>query len=297
MLYFGDFVLEKTGTFQGKNRFKFYHITKNLLKQDTMNLGTKVFILLPVNDLAANIIFFEQLGYLRIADCQSTQSFSVLTDGKGYLLLDEGYFGGKGLVYFQPNIKKTLATLKNRGCTFSIKNHPNQKSLQATFTELNGTKIILSNHPLFQKLPVSPFSSPIKIGKLSELTITTQQIDDSLHFWKRMGFNCVFYRSWENKDFGSRIVLSDGLINIGIHQTNQFEGLKLTYLDSEMPQRIIEVKKSGIPTHFEMIPLKKKVFAAAGIAAPNGTELYLFQRKTYLDLMHFPKYKQKKITA
>ncbi|MGB0930212.1 MAG: hypothetical protein ACPGVB_05520 [Chitinophagales bacterium] len=263
-----------------------------------MNLGTQVFILLPVSNLTANIIFFEQLGYSRIADCQATESFSILTDGKTHLLLDEGYFGGKGIVYFQANINKTLTTLKSRGCTFSIKNHPNQESIQATFTEPNGTKIILSNHSIFQKLPVSSSSSfSLKIGQLSELTLTTLQIDDSLHFWKKMGFNCVFYRSWENKDFGSRAILSDGLINIGIHETNQFEGMKLTYLDSKMPQRIIEVKKSGIPTHFEMIPIKKKVFAAAGIAAPNGTELYLFKRKSYLDLMHFPEYKQKKITA
>lgn len=264
-----------------------------------MNLGTQVFILLPVNDLTANIDFFEQLGYVRVADCQTTESFSVLTDGKTHLLLDEGYFGGKGIVYFQPKINETLATLKSRGCAFSIKNHPNKESIQATFTEPNGTKIILSNHPIFQKLPTSASLSPtLNIGQLSELTITTtQQIDDSLHFWKRMGFNCVFYRSWENKDFGSRAILSDGLISIGIHETKQFEGMKLTYLDPEMPQRIIEVKKSGISTHFEMIPLKKKVYAAAGIVAPNGTELYLFMRKNYLDLMHFPEYTQKKVSA
>ena len=59
----------------------------------------------------------------------------------------------------------------------------------------------------------------------------------------------------------------------------------------------MNVKKSGIPISFEMIPLKKKVYAAAGIVAPNGTELYLFKRRNYLDLMHFPEYKQKRVSA
>ncbi len=263
-----------------------------------MNLGKQVFILLPVQDLTRNIQFFEQLGYVRVADCQATQSFSVLSDGKTHLLLDEGYFGGKGILYFQPKINETLAILKSRGCTFSIKNHPNQESLQATFAEPSGTKIILSNHSIFQKIPLLSFPSPLKIGKFSELTLTTPNIDTSLLYWKKLGFDCVFYRSWEDETFGSRAIVSDRHISVGLHQTEQFEGLKLTYLDSEMPQRIVEVKKSGIPTRFEMIPLKKKVYAAASIEAPNGTELYLFKRRNYLDLMHFPDtHQQKRISA
>ena len=261
-----------------------------------MILGKQVSILLPVNDRTANIDFFQSLGYVRVADCQAEHSFSVLIGGSINLILDEGYFGGKGLVYYQENINKNLETLKNRGCSFSIKKHPHQNSLQATFSEPNGTKIILTNHPIFKNLPL-PSSSSIKIGQIAELTLTTQQMDDSLNYWKTMGFSCVFYRSWEDEAFGSRAILSDGLISIGIHETNQFEGMKLTYLDKEMPQRIIEVKKLGIPTQFEMIPIKKKVFAAAGIQAPNGMDLYLFKRRNFLDLMHFPEYKQNRLSA
>ncbi|MEZ4885974.1 MAG: hypothetical protein R3E32_14665 [Chitinophagales bacterium] len=263
-----------------------------------MNLGQQVFILLPVHDRAANIDFFQSLGYIRVADCKAKQSFSVLTDGNTHLLLDEGYFGSKGIVYYQPLMNETLATLKDRGCSFCIKNHPNQDSIQATFADSNGTKIILSNHAIFQNLPLPvSASSALKIGQLAELSLTTHQMTDSLNFWKKMGFSCVFYRSWENEEFGSRAILSDGLISIGLHETEQFEGMKLTYLDNEMPERIIEVKKMGIPTTFEMIPIKKKVFAAVGIEAPNGTELYLFKRRNYLDLMHFPDDKQKRISA
>lgn len=254
-----------------------------------MILGKQVFILLPVNNKAANIDFFQSLGYRRVADCKAGLSFSVLSDGKTSIILDEGYFGGKGIVYYQPKIKNTLNTLKSRGCSFALKNHLNQSSFQATFTSPENTKIILTNHTIFQKLPL-PKPNSLKIGQLVELSITTSNMNESLHFWKRMGLSCVFFRSWEEEKYGSRAILSDDCISIGIHQTQQFKGMKLTYLDKDMPQRILEVKKSGTPTQFEMIPLRKKVYAAAGIQAPNGIELYLFKRRSYLDLMHFPEY-------
>ncbi|MGB1243630.1 MAG: hypothetical protein ACPG49_13965 [Chitinophagales bacterium] len=260
-------------------------------------MNKQVSILLPVNDRAANIDFFQSLGYVRIADCEAEQSFSVLTDGKIHLILDEGYFGGKGILYYQDNINKALNTLKSRGYSFAIQNHPNQDSLQASFTDPNGTKIILSNHPIFKKLPTPSNTSSLKIGRLLELTITTQQMDKSLNYWKKLGFSCVFYRSWDEDTYGSRAILSDGNINIGIHQTAQIEGMKLTYFDKEMQNHILEVKKMGIPTTFEMIAIRKKVFAAVGIQSPNGTELYLFKRRNYLDLIHFPDYSQKRIRA
>jgi len=262
-----------------------------------MITNKQVSILLPVNDRAANIDFFQSLGYVRVADCEAEQSFSVLTDGKMHLILDEGYFGGKGILYYQANMNQTMNTLKSRGCSFAIKKDPNQDSLQASFTDPNGTKIILSNHPIFKKIPTTSNSSSLKIGQLLELTTTTQQMDESLNYWKKLGFSCVFYRSWEKDTYGSRAILSDGNINIGIHETAQFEGMKLTYFDKEMQDHILKVKKMGIPTTFEMIAIKKKVFAASGIQAPNRTELYLFKRRNYLDLMHFPDYNQKRISA
>lgn len=256
-----------------------------------MILGKQVFILLPVNDRAANIDFFQLLGYHRIADCETEQGFSILSDGKTNLILDEGYFGGKGILYYQPKIKTALTTLKNRGCTFALKNHLNQNSIHATFTAPEGTKIILTDHQIFQKLP-SFSTHPLKIGHLAELTLTTSKMNESLLFWKRMGLSCVFFRSWDEERYGSRAILSDTMLNIGLHQTHQFKGLKLTFLDKNMPQRILEVKRMGISTQFEMVPIQKKVYAAAGIESPDGVELYLFKRRSYLDLMHFPAYKE-----
>lgn len=261
-----------------------------------MKLGSHVFILLPAQDLTANVQFFEQLGYTRVADCQSPQSFSIVSDGKIHLILDEGYFGGKGILYFQAHIEAALETLKNRGLTFSIKNHSNQGSLQATITDSDGCKIILSNHPIFRQLSLPSSPTKIKIGQLSEVTLTVENIDESILFWKKLGFDCVFYRSWQRTIFG-RAILKDGLISIGLHQTKQFEGLKLTYLDSEMPKKILGVKKLGISTTFEMVALQNNIYAAAGIEAPNGTELFLFKRSNYLDLMHFPEYKAQRIGA
>jgi len=105
------------------------------------------------------------------------------------------------------------------------------------------------------------------------LSIPTNDLESSLAFWKKLGFQVTF----QSDDPYPWAILSDSLMVLGIHQTTRFNRPALTYFSLDAAERITRLKAEGIPFESELTDQSGRVFNAIA-RAPDGQLFFLFRR-------------------
>ena len=226
-----------------------------------MKLGNVVQIAIGVPDLEESASFYETLGFAKLAENDTPWPWKQYSDGQNLLLLNQDGNRYIGLNYFSPHIAEIVAAIEARGVTFLSKQQREDGRLQmAIFADDQGLMVGLINHdPTGMKLPSGESMS--KCGTFGEFSLGVENFQKASHFWQQFGFTET-YASSDPYPWG---ILTDEMIVLGLHQTNEFKGPCLTYFEPDMAARIEELKTAGLAIDDNGI-----------LNGPAGETLFLF---------------------
>ncbi|MDX1663785.1 MAG: hypothetical protein R3272_08325 [Candidatus Promineifilaceae bacterium] len=233
-----------------------------------MKLGEGVQIVVgSTEDLDGLAFFYEELGYKKVAE---EREWVIVTDGVNRLLLTKAEDPYRSLTYYASDMSKRAEELDKRGILF-IDRRITDDVFRATFYSPNQLPVTLIAHDP-ASLPEVDSGYTFPIGKFGELSIAVSDLAAALSFWEGLGFE----RLHESTSPYPWAILGDGLIVLGLHQSETFEGEALTYFDPDMPQHIAQMKAHGFTFKEEMSD-EAGVVRNAVLETPAGQQIFLFE--------------------
>jgi predicted lactoylglutathione lyase len=225
-----------------------------------MKLGQVVQIAVGVVDLDESAAFYETLGFEKLAEDDVPWPWQQFTDGQNLLLLNQDGNQYIGLNYFSPNLPELVAQMEEMGVEFLQKQEVDGRLQTAVFSDSDGLLVGLVNQDLdgIQLPDGEPVS---QCGKFGEFALGVADFQKASHFWQQFGFEQL-YVGGDPYPWG---ILSDGMIVVGLHQTDAFGGPCMTYFAADMPKRIAKLQSKGLSIEDGVLQ------------APGGETLFLFE--------------------
>lgn len=221
-------------------------------------LGRHVEVVFTVSDLAAAHAFYQKLGFLEI----NPQTFS---DGGYILRLAQGAEQSMALHYYESDftsLNGAELTLQSNGASH-------------TFTGIGGLPVNLtadgSPVPPLSGAPMSrqPLS---RCGKFGEMALSVTDYAAAAAFWGRLGF-AQLHAETGPYPWG---IFSDGLMILGLHQTQDFAPPTITYFAGNMAERIAAFQKEGFSIQSVMGDAAETI-TNAKLTTLDGQNIFLFQ--------------------
>lgn len=236
-----------------------------------MKLGTSLEVSLSVKSLPEALEFFNRLGFRKFNDpYDDPHPWIILSDGVIHLGLHQETLPSPSLVYFSDRFAECAAHLEQLGIPLVHRMESDGRVLALGFEDPNGQAVGVVDL-MGQEIPAPVGPTELPIGKFGEYSIPTADLSRSVAFWKQFGFDGQTYD--QPYPWG---ILSDGLITIRLHQTDQFHQKTLSYFAKDMPERIRALREEGIVPTWEG-KNEQGVVVNAQIKSPDGQPLYLFE--------------------
>lgn len=225
-----------------------------------MKLGDVAQIAIGVPDLAASAAFYETLGFEKLAENNQPWPWKQYSDGQNLILLNQDGNQYIGLNYLSADAAERVKQVEALGVELLMKQEFDGRLHMAIFADADGLMVGLINHdptgmPLPDGLPLS------HCGKFGEFALGVANFQRAARFWQQFGF-AQLYASSDPYPWG---IFSDGLVVLGLHQTEDFQGPCPTYFAPDMPKRIEQLQAEGL------------TITDGVLKAPGGETLFLFQ--------------------
>ena len=227
-----------------------------------MKLGTYVEVKLKSKNIDQSMSFYEYLGFRKIGD-------DVMTDGSINIRMSNENFTSPTLSYMGTQDDMMQAIFKNQKQSAS-------KVENAEFKSLNGLTIRINRDKSKVKMPAgTPVNrTPIsRLGKFGEFSIPVKDVTKGVLFWAKLGFEPLHI----GKIPYPYCIMSDGLIVVGLHQTNDFRDFTITYFAEDMGARVNMLTGDGLELH----PMKSEADAThyenGWFLSPDGQQFFLFK--------------------
>ena len=139
---------------------------------------------------------------------------------------------------------------------------------------LPGIDVVVSGQPSEAPMPTgSPLEreSSARCGKFGELAMPVANLSDAIAAWEMVDFASL-HRAEEPAPWA---ILSDGLIVIGLHQGETFNGPHLTYFAPDMAARVAAFQSEGWPVT-PLLPGQEPPIDNAVLVSPGGQGIFLF---------------------
>lgn len=225
-----------------------------------MKLGDVVQIAIGVADVTESAAFYETLGFEKLAESDVPWPWQQVTDGQNLVLLNQDGNQYIGLNYFSTRVDDLVSQLEGLGVEFLLKQEEDGRLQMALFSDEDGLLVGLINQdPSGMQLPEGePLTD---CGKFGEFALGVADFHRASQFWRQFGFEQL-YASSEPYPWG---IFSDGLIVVGLHQTDAFGGPCMTYFATDMPAKIAKLEDKGLS------------IGDGVLVAPGGETLFLFE--------------------
>ncbi len=120
------------------------------------------------------------------------------------------------------------------------------------------------------------------IGRFLEISVSTNDIQASLEFYERLGFEqAVVGEIWSHH----YAVVTDGRLFLGLHQY-EFASPALTFVLPDLENHLTLMQKYGID--FEFIKTGDEQFNEAGFFDPDGQMVTILEARTFSPLPQEP---------
>jgi predicted lactoylglutathione lyase len=109
-------------------------------------------------------------------------------------------------------------------------------------------------------------------GKFGELAIPVANFAEAAKFWESIGFEKL-------SDFGAPYkwgIFYDGLMTIGLHETEDFEQPALTYFSLTAKEKIQELQEMGMEIKNAMPDVGAKEITNGVATSPDGWPVFIF---------------------
>ncbi|NQT27419.1 hypothetical protein HQ585_18845 [candidate division KSB1 bacterium] len=174
----------------------------------------------------------------------------LMTDESMTLLISQSEEPTLNLVYYTDDLNKETQRLASKGIDHHYHVHDNS---YISFQSIEGLNVeircmqdapktmihFLALHTLDEDAIFNPTSYPNqKIGIFNELDLPTNDLEKSKIYWENLGFNCIEYHHGPYP-WG---VFSDGMMHIGVHETDDFKHPMITYSAADMKERVKKLR-------------------------------------------------------
>ncbi|MDX5347646.1 MAG: VOC family protein [Hymenobacteraceae bacterium] len=240
-----------------------------------MLLGENVHINIPVKDLDENLKFYQKLNFVRVEPQYEVREVPCISDGRMFFNLQTANGAQPGFTYYADDLAGIVYLLEQADVPVEHELNEERKLSAVYITDPNGIVIQLLPTDT-SKLPASPGKDFTRFGKFYELSIETENYDETVEFWNALGFK----KNYETKPDARWCGLTDQLVNVGIYEKGQcphiFRSPALTYFEPDMAKRIDVLKKRGFAFAQEL-PDKEGELHDAILEAPSGQHIFLFR--------------------
>ncbi len=218
--------------------------------------------------------FLEKLGLQKKEEgiSPSNEQFALYTDGRANILLNEtNHYDYSGIIYFTPDLESVVEKLEEAGISVTIQK--GEGTIRSAFF-LTKDRIPVNIVQAKMKQDTNPFGqSLVDIGAFGEYSIQVGDLDESIGYWNKLGFDTLF-----RDDKWNFAILSDGLIVLGLH-SHDMGGVKtaLTYFNPNMASTVDKLKAKGITfASLEEYEVDGKPAVDLTTIAPGGQVFFLF---------------------
>jgi len=232
-------------------------------------LGDVACVYITTQNLDSSVALYEKLGFSKTGENTYPSPWAQVSDGSLIIMLRKDAVSYIGLTYYVADVEKVVAQLEKDSIVFAQKPKEGDLIKRYYFKSPDGFNIMLSNNlGGFKKatgstmITMKPdnFASADKYpnrqcGVFGEFAHPVKDINISLAFWKKLGYqtNSVMKFPYPYA------IISDGLMLIGLHQTNEFNYPVITYFGINTEKRIQELKEKGLQNFNEMMGKKNVI--------------------------------------
>lgn len=233
-------------------------------------LGDVACVYVTTSNLDSSVAFYEKLGFPKVASNTFPVPWAQVSDGSLLIMMRKDPVPYMGLTYYGTDVEKLVAQLEKDSIVFVQKPKPGDQVKRYYIKSPDGFNIMLANN-------LGGFQQPTGItmlnmkqadfgvadkypnkqcGVFGEFCHTVTDINRSIAFWKKLGF---IVKSQIKTPYPYAI-LSDGLMIIGLHQTDHFNYPAVTYFGLNTAKRIQQLKDKELHDVSEMQGKNNVVF-------------------------------------
>ncbi len=234
-----------------------------------MKLGSYAHFSVSVVKLDESLPFYLQIGFRKLWENTEPKPWALLTDGRMNLHLFESEFSSPAIHYFSSSMEKQISELERLGLSLEQQKSKDGNRLQHTFLDPNELNIMLMHHD-DAEMPKPSGSSHSLLGSFGELSINTDDIHASLVFWQKLDFIST-YQSDRPYPW---VLLSDGTLTIGLHETKNFSVPAFTFVSPDIAMRVAVLENDGVPLRRLQ---NESGLQGALLTAPDGQLFFLLK--------------------
>ncbi len=231
-----------------------------------MKIGESVQITLGVKNLEENIPFYENLGFLKLAESNEPWPWAIFTDGSRRIMVNEDGNIYTGISYFAHDYDAVLEHLKKKGITPKLEREVEESS-QAIFSAPYGLMfgVIGTEEP---DIDLGKPEQPFPIGFFGELSVQVADLKEALQFWEKLGFE----KKHESDDPYPWAIVDDGLIPLGLHQHSDIPTRPtMAYFSHDQSKGVDHVNRVGLEI------VRKMEGDNIVVEGPDGQLVFIFQ--------------------
>jgi hypothetical protein len=219
-------------------------------------LGEVACVYVTTPDIDSSVALYEKIGFQKKASNDFPAPWAQVSDGSLLIMMRKDAVSYIGLTYYVTDIEKVADQLEKDGIVFVQKPKEGDLIKRYYIKSPDGFNIMLaSNLGGFTQptgitmldMKSADFNSADKYpnkqcGVFGEFAHPVTDIAASTAFWKKLGFKA----SAEIKEPYPHVILSDGLMIIGLHQTSHFAFPAVTYFGINTEKRVQQLKDKGV---------------------------------------------------
>jgi predicted lactoylglutathione lyase len=224
-------------------------------------LGDVAAVYIHTTDLDSSVAVYEKLGFPKIASNTFPSPWAQVSDGSVLIMLRKDPNPYIGLTYYSNNVDEIAGQLEKAGVVFAQKPKEGDQIRRYYFKSPDGFTIGLSGNPggftkpsgrTMMDMKPTDYQASDKYpnalcGAFGEFCHPVTDLTASIEFWKKIGFTLRYQESAPYP----HAILSDGLMIIGLHQTNHFSFPAVTYFGMNAAARIEQLKGKGLKNFSE----------------------------------------------
>lgn len=252
-----------------------------MLQLPTPILGNISAITITTPDFATSIAFYQTLGFKEVARADWPFPWVQVSDGVLLIMLRKTPDPYIALTYFTAGYSRVFKELESKGITFTEQSGPKDMVKRCAFQSPDGVNIRIVgitdgfSHPPgpgMLQMPQEDYFNPSKyvnktIGLFGELAQPVKDLHASTAFWRKLGFTTLS----EFTNPYPWCVMTDGLMAVGLHQTEHFAEPAITFFAADMRQKITSLKEKGLTNYNEKGP------SNIVLNTPEQQHIFLFQ--------------------
>ncbi len=218
---------------------------------------------LQCDQVLDSIGFFEELRFrqLNVGDIWQ-HPYAVLSDGDINIGLHGTALPGPMVTFVQPDLADELIEYRSRGVEFLTVVTGDDRFNELVFTDPDGNPVRILEARTFSPPHFDPV--PSTCGRFREISLPSRDLDHSVAFWERMGFEEL----GRSSDPHPHAWLRGNGVVLGLHQ-GAINRPALSFQSENLSTRLATLRQIGIDTTSE------GPAGVAGLKSPDGLPIFL----------------------